>query len=162
MEKLINKIIEWGGQRELLSYSCHPKQLIKAYEEFGEISRAYLKGDREELIDGCGDLLVVLILFAHQLKLVIPKYEPINIIKSTNGMDSKLRKVSIELGWVSSCVDIESKYYAQSSFNSLWKSVIRLCSSNSLNPIHCLESAYNVIKNRKGNTVNGTFIKESA
>jgi NTP pyrophosphatase (non-canonical NTP hydrolase) len=29
-----------------------------------------------------------------------------------------------------------------------------------LDLLDCLESAYNVIKNRKGKTVNGTFIKE--
>jgi hypothetical protein len=29
-----------------------------------------------------------------------------------------------------------------------------------LNPTDCLEAAYNEIKNRKGNTVNGVFIKD--
>lgn len=37
--------------------------------------------------------------------------------------------------------------------------LIILCDQLDLNYDECLESAYNVIKNRKGKSVNGTFIK---
>lgn len=38
--------------------------------------------------------------------------------------------------------------------------LIILCDQLDLNYDECLESAYNVIKNRKGKTLNGTFIKD--
>ena len=38
--------------------------------------------------------------------------------------------------------------------------VIILSKQLGLNPTECLESAWNEIKDRKGKTVNGTFIKE--
>ena len=38
--------------------------------------------------------------------------------------------------------------------------LIILCKQLDLNLTECLESAFNEIKNRKGKTVNGTFIKE--
>jgi len=38
--------------------------------------------------------------------------------------------------------------------------VIILAKQLGLNPTECLESAWNEIKDRKGKTVNGTFIKE--
>jgi NTP pyrophosphatase (non-canonical NTP hydrolase) len=38
--------------------------------------------------------------------------------------------------------------------------VIILAKQLGLEPTECLESAWNEIKNRKGKTVNGTFIKE--
>lgn len=34
------------------------------------------------------------------------------------------------------------------------------CQQQDLNPVECFESAWNQIKNRKGSTVNGTFIKQ--
>jgi hypothetical protein len=34
-----------------------------------------------------------------------------------------------------------------------------LCHQQGLNLVECLESAYNEIKNRQGEIVNGTFIK---
>jgi phosphoribosyl-ATP pyrophosphohydrolase len=38
--------------------------------------------------------------------------------------------------------------------------LIILSKQNDLNIVECLEVAYNVIKNRTGKTVNGTFIKD--
>ncbi len=38
--------------------------------------------------------------------------------------------------------------------------LIILAEQNGLNPVECLESAYNEIKNRTGKTLNGTFIKD--
>jgi NTP pyrophosphatase (non-canonical NTP hydrolase) len=38
--------------------------------------------------------------------------------------------------------------------------LIIFCEQKGLNPVMCLASAYEEIKNRKGKTLNGTFIKE--
>lgn len=57
-------VILWAEQRGLLNPKNERNQLIKTYEELGEVSRALLKDDREGLVDGLGDVMVTLIIFA--------------------------------------------------------------------------------------------------
>lgn len=97
MNELITKIIIWGRDKNLLDPRCRDKQLIKIQEELGELSSAHLKNDYSKLVDGIGDVLVTLILFAAQNRLTLDE---------------------------------------------------------------CLQYAYDEIKDRKGKTVNNTFIKE--
>jgi len=97
MEKLIKSVIEWGESKNITKPENASKQLLKCVEEVGEVSGAYLKGEKDNLKLEIGDVLVTLILFSKQ---------------------------------------------------------------NNLNIESCLDAAYNKIKNRKGKTVNGTFIKE--
>lgn len=90
-------ILIWAKERNLLKPENQTKQYIKLAEEVGELGAAILKNDIIKIIDGIGDIQVVLIILAEQLNL-----------------------------------DYDS----------------------------CLSAAYEEIKNRKGKTVNGTFIKE--
>ena len=99
MQNTINKIIQWGRDRDLLRPEASDKQIIKIVEEVGELCRAHLKNDEAERIDAIGDIIVTLIIYAKQNNLYIDD---------------------------------------------------------------CLESAYNVIRDRKGKTVDNTFIKDNA
>jgi len=94
---MIEKILEWAEQRNLLQEENQTKQFIKLTEEVGELANAILKQNKLEQIDAIGDIQVVLII---------------------------------------------------------------LCAQLGLNYENCLNSAYQVIKNRTGKTVNGTFIKD--
>ena len=97
-EEIQELVIKWGKDKGLLSTDNGHKQLLKCVSELGELCDAEIKNDTPEIIDGLGDVLVTLILYAE---------------------------------------------------------------INNLDLTECLWSAYSVIKNRKGKTVNGTFIKES-
>jgi NTP pyrophosphatase (non-canonical NTP hydrolase) len=97
MDQLIKKVIAWGRSKNLLHDDIKSNQIIKINEEVGELCRAYLKNDRDDMKDAYGDILVTLILSAYQ---------------------------------------------------------------NNFELVECLESAYNVIKDRKGKLINNTFIKE--
>ncbi len=97
MTELINDVLDWAKDRQLLDKSSSEKQYIKLTEEVGEIGRAILKDDLAGFVDGIGDVLVVLIILAKQ-----------------NNFDIEF----------------------------------------------CLQMAYDEIKDRKGKTVNGTFIKD--
>ena len=96
MNELEQKIIKWADDRGLIYDANSDKQLLKTMEELGETARSSLKGDINGVRDGVGDILVTLIIFAHQKDLTINE---------------------------------------------------------------CLETAWNEIKDRKGKTVKGTFIK---
>lgn len=63
MSKLINNILEWGRTRELHNTTDLKPQLTKLIEELGEIAAGVARNDDARIIDGVGDLLVVLINF---------------------------------------------------------------------------------------------------
>jgi len=98
MNELQNNIIKWAKDRGIHYPENAKNQLLKSFEEMGELSSSLLKGDQAGLKDAIGDVIVTLI-----------------ILSSTQG-------TSIT---------------------------------------ECLELAWNEIKDRKGKTINGTFIKES-
>ncbi len=97
MEKLINNVMMWAKEKNLLKKENSQAQMLKVLEEVGETAGALLKNKDQEIIDGLGDSFVTLIILCYQL---------------------------------------------------------------GLEPKDCLQAAWEEIKNRKGKTINGTFIRE--
>jgi len=95
--ELQSRVLVWAGEKNILKPENVKQQFIKTVSEVGELGDAIIKNNREEIIDGLGDVQVTLIILAEQL---------------------------------------------------------------GLSDDECLESACNVIKNRTGKTVGGTFIKD--
>lgn len=95
-KELETLVKQWGIDKGIVGVNNSRNQLLKFFEEAGELSRATLKGNKADQIDAVGDVMVTLILY---------------------------------------------------------------CANESLDVMECLESAYNVIKNRKGKTENGIFKK---
>ena len=59
-ENIFECIREWADERGLYEKGDPKTQYIKLMEETGEIGRALLKNDTDEIIDGIGDAVVVL------------------------------------------------------------------------------------------------------
>jgi NTP pyrophosphatase (non-canonical NTP hydrolase) len=95
--ELIQAVIEWGNNRDLIHRNNAPFQMMKVTEEIGELAAALSRNKEAELRDAIGDSFVTLIILAAQ-----------------TGHD----------------------------------------------PTQCLKEAYAEIAGRKGQTVNGTFIKD--
>jgi NTP pyrophosphatase (non-canonical NTP hydrolase) len=55
------KIIQWSEARRIIPNSNPETQLLKAMSELGELADATIKKDREEIVDGVGDVMVCLI-----------------------------------------------------------------------------------------------------
>jgi len=91
------KVLLWANERRLLDEEGSKKQLIKLFEESGELANAELRDNKEDIKDALGDMMVVMTILAHQKRLDL---------------------------------------------------------------FECYESAYNVIKDREGKTINGVFIKD--
>lgn len=94
---LTSEVLKWGEERGLLVKGNQHKQLLKTFEEIGELASAVLCDDKEKIKDSIGDALVTLILFSSMYNLTLHE---------------------------------------------------------------CLQYAYNEIKDRKGKTINGHFIKD--
>jgi len=63
--EIFNKIREWARSRGLFNEGDTRTQYIKLQEEAGELAKALLKDDEEEVIDAIGDMVVVLTNLAH-------------------------------------------------------------------------------------------------
>jgi len=63
MNTLIQNVLEWGRERGLHDTTDLKPQLVKLMEELGEIAAGVARDDADRIMDGVGDLLVVLINF---------------------------------------------------------------------------------------------------
>lgn len=56
-------VIRWAEARCIIPNARPAVQLMKAVSEMGELCDAEIKGDLPGIIDGCGDVLVCLIIY---------------------------------------------------------------------------------------------------
>ena len=64
-DNMFEDIRQWANDRGLYDKGDAKTQLIKLYEESGELSQAILKNDKAGIIDAIGDSVVVLTNLAH-------------------------------------------------------------------------------------------------
>ena len=105
-------IRNWASERGIYEKGDAKTQCIKLFEEAGELSKAILNNDKDEIIDAIGDIVVVLT----NLTELLPLYKE----GETMG---DIQKITIE---------------------------------------DCINSAYEVIAQRKGKMIGGTFVKENS
>lgn len=74
---------------------------------------------------------------------------------------AQLAKVTEELGEISAGVNKNDKEKIEDSLGDILVTLIILAQDLNFDLLDCLNSAYNVIKDRKGKTINGVFIKET-
>ena len=55
------RIIQWAEARQIIPNSTPATQLLKAMSEFGELADATIKGDRLDVMDAVGDVMVCLV-----------------------------------------------------------------------------------------------------
>lgn len=58
------QILRWAEDRKIIPRSTAMAQAIKTHEELGELLSALLRGNKEEVLDAYGDILVTLIIGA--------------------------------------------------------------------------------------------------
>lgn len=69
MRDLVQKVLQWGADRNLIEGSTPERQFSKMMEEVGEIGIAIGKDDIDEIRDAIGDTVVTLILTGAQYDL---------------------------------------------------------------------------------------------
>jgi NTP pyrophosphatase (non-canonical NTP hydrolase) len=86
-ENNFDNIRNWAEERGLYKEGDSKTQYIKLQEEAGELARAILKKDKEEVIDAIGDIVVVLTNLAHLegLKIEDCITAAYNVIKKRQG-----------------------------------------------------------------------------
>lgn len=71
LDQLITAVEEWASARQIVPNSTPQAQLLKTVSELGELADATLKNDIAEKVDGLGDVLVTLIIYAKLSGLTI-------------------------------------------------------------------------------------------
>lgn len=135
-------IIEWAKERNIHLLECAPKQRLKLLEEVGETAKAILKNDVKEIKDGLGDIFVVLVILAEQLDA--------DIIFDLDDFSDDSKEYVCNLFF--EILDVENIEESLSYLNDI-------CKKLDYNLEECANIAWNEIKDRKGKTINGTFIK---
>lgn len=69
MQELIEKVLTWSYDRNIIDGSDFYRQYMKAQSEMGELADALLKGNKDETRDAIGDVLVCLINLSEQCDL---------------------------------------------------------------------------------------------
>jgi len=64
MDELIGKVEQWARDRQIIPNSNPQAQLMKTVSELGELADATLKNDRPGIVDGVGDVIVTLVIYA--------------------------------------------------------------------------------------------------
>ena len=58
------QVLRWAEDRKIIPRSTAMAQAIKTHEELGELLSALLRGNKDEVLDAYGDILVTLIIGA--------------------------------------------------------------------------------------------------
>lgn len=74
---------------------------------------------------------------------------------------AQFAKVSEEQGELSAGINKNDREKIEDSLGDILVTLIILSRDLNVDLLDCLRGAYNVIKNRKGKTINGVFVKES-
>ena len=144
LQELQVLILQWAKEKDLLKLENAPKQRLKLLEEVGETAGAILKNNHEGVKDGIGDIFVVLVILAEQLSEEI-LFETYGVAKD-NDEDFVFLFDNI--------LNSNRLYFSLAYLNDI-------CTKLNLDLTECANLAWNEIKDRKGNTIDGTFIKNN-
>lgn len=150
-KELHQNVIKWAAERGLLhdvTIERIDKQCDKVLEEVGETCGAMLKNKPLEIKDGIGDVQVTLILHAKMRGIVINIDLMESIIESYQSGGTKFKMKDV-LYW-----------FFNHNYEVALAMLYMVATDLGYGFTDCLESAYNEIKDRKGQLIGNTFIKE--
>lgn len=146
LQELQVLILQWAKDKDLLKLENAPKQRLKLLEEVGETAGAILKNNTDEIKDGIGDIFVVLVILAEQLnKNIIFEYEDGGDVEMIDDLISELLNTT----------------FGNNDLEYFISYLLDICTKLNIDLKECASLAWDEIKDRKGNTINGTFIKNN-
>ena len=156
LQKLITKVQQWSIDRGL-DKADSKKQLLKLYEEFGELASGIAKGNKEVVKDSIGDVVVVLIILAQQQGL--EKISDFNIICNHLQESDLMPQASETIGLISLRVR-RTKSKVEEPIVRLISYLRTIAKYENLKFEDCLLQAWDEIKDRKGKLIDGVWVKE--
>ena len=96
----------------------------------------------------------------NELQKEVLQWASDKMLLSKDNVLKQFAKFISEAGELGDALIKNQNYEVIDAIGDVQVTLIILCEQLDLNYDECLESAYNVIKNRKGRTINGTFLKD--
>lgn len=165
LNTLQTNIQQWAVDRNL--HTGNPaRQTLKLVEELGELAHAIARNNREEIVDAIGDITFVALVLDKQVGYRTSFAEAVSQhIKSEANMADKETtqpQVFAELVRTIHNVSHNVAYqsHKQTDIYLVLSAVMDMADSLDVDYVAAVESAYNIVKDRKGKLVNGVFIKE--
>lgn len=165
LKTLQTNIEQWAVDRNL--HTGDPsRQVLKLIEEQGELAAAIARDNHEEMADAIGDVTVVAIVMAKQLNASVDLWEAFE--RSTGDHDEKvdlnaaIASLAGNISHLASFVYYKHSSHAYHLIESVITMVADVADALDIDFISAVQSAYDMIKDRKGKLVNGVFIKEDA
>lgn len=155
MDELNKKILQWAKDRELDKKGTVKAQAIKTVEELSELIKAVCKDDREEIIDAIGDVHVTLVIGN-----MLDTNTEIGSLSCIGSDEEDLLKEQLLIHMLDCSRYVLGFHYVRELIALTMKTLYNVCKYYQFDYADCIESAYNVIKNRKGKVVDGQYIKE--
>lgn len=158
-DEIIAKVVQWANDRNLTAPENLKSQTMKLVSEFGEIGAAVANYNRDEEVDGLGDVMVVAIIIGQQIERPVGAWRFDHSVSSV----SYLYQVSAaHLGlFVDAVAKGSSTNRLEAHLVGFLASIADLAEARGISLKAALSHAYNQIKDRKGVMRQGIFIKES-
>ena len=139
------KIIQWAKDRKIIPNSSTRIQCLKAVSEIGELADALIKHDVEAIKDAAGDIMVCMYIADYL---------------SDDRLIDKCELSSVSDILTSLSFLIKFHVVVEPNINDV---ITRIIEPYNLTLDECIDSAYEVIKDRKGVLLeNGVFVKDES
>jgi hypothetical protein len=136
-----DQIIQWAKDRKIIPNSNTRTQCMKGVSELGELADALIKHDAEAVCDAIGDIMVCYYI-ARELRSHHDCFDALDVLESIVLLFVELHTSRLEEGDIPQMLGT-------------------LAESQGLTLQGCIEHAYNIIKDRRGELLpNGVFVKE--
>lgn len=142
LDDLQELILHWAEKKDLLKYENADNQRLELIGNVGELSSAILKKDDIEIIYGIGNCFIQLVILSKQINSKL-QVKPMKYHQSIN-----------------QCIYEIIRANSYDSKNTYTWELFALCTELKLELVDCVNLAWNEIKDRKGVTENGTFLRE--
>lgn len=168
LKELHALITQWGTERNMFAANggTYTGQWVKLFEEAGELAMGIAKKKPAVIKDSIGDMVVVAIMLqgianrdgtltninSFDLFAQVGVYSP-------NPTPTQLYFIANELTWLSG--DNHSTTYKGSYLQRLLSHLAAIAIQFGFTLAECLDFAYSEIKDRKGQMIDGVFIKQS-
>ena len=161
MKEFNEKIIAWAVDRELDKKGTVEGQVVKTVEEMAELIIGISKDNIEVIKDSIGDVYVTLVIgnmldYKEDIEDIYTEVKQ-RIDESKYVEDRKV----VMLGLLTTAMEQTLSYFYQDHvIKQVLENLLEVAKFYELDFEECVEAAYKEIANRKGKTVNGTFVKE--
>lgn len=157
LQKLITNVQQWSIDRGL-DKADSKKQMLKLYEEFGELASGLAKGNKEVVRDSIGDVVVVLIILAQQQG--IRQISDFCIIFDNLSTNNLMPRASELIGLISLRVRRKTEETIEEYSVRLISCLRTIAKRENLKFEDCLLQAWNEIKDRNCKLIDGVWVKE--